>query len=73
MKQFKVEYLDINDNVYMAQDISAVDINKGLEIAKYIAKDEKMKRKVIIRCISILDKNVHLVHNMFTKTTERYY
>lgn len=73
MKEFKVEYLDIRDNVYMAQTVRTENIHKALEIAKYIANDEKLKRKVITRSISVLDENEHYVYNMFTKKTEKYY
>ena len=73
MKQFKVEYLDIRDNVYMAQTVRAENMHKALEVAKHIAHDEKLKRKVIIKSISVLNDNDHYVYNTFTKTTEKYY
>lgn len=73
MKQFKVEYLDIRDNVYMTQTVHAENIHKALEIAKHLAYDEKLKRKVIIKSVSVLDDNDHYVYNTFTKTTEKYY
>lgn len=73
MRKFTVEYLDIRDNIILAFEVLAENIHKALEIAKYIAYDEKLKRKVIIRTISVLDENDHLVYNMLTKKTEKYY
>lgn len=73
MKQFKVDFLDIRDNVYMAQTVQAENINKALEIAKHIAYEEKLKRKFIIKSISVLNEKEHYVYNTFTKTTEKYY
>lgn len=73
MKHYIIELLDNKDHVFFSTVTLALSITTALETAKEKAYKQIDKHKIIIRYVSVKDCNEHLVYNMLTKRTEKYY
>ena len=73
MKHYTIELLDTKEHVFFSTVLLAENITEALEIAKEKAYHQMDKHDIVIRFISVKDDNEHVMYNMLTKTTEKWY